>query len=425
MITDNELITILKEQREKLLKKEFGIEREALKIAEKKMKLPNVIVITGLRRCGKSTLLRQIIKNFCNDEDFYYVTFEDERLLNFPATEFNRIYLALLQLYGKKKTFFIDEIQNIDKFELFVRRFNDDGFKMIITGSSANLLSRELGTRLTGRHVDLVLKPFSFKEFLILKNFEINPGNFYTTEEKSQLLRHFSGYLLNGGMPEYLIYDDTDFILKTYEDTIVKDIAIRHNITNVRILREFYQYLITNAASKFSYNNLKKIINISSINTIIKYANFLEETYLAKIINKFDYSLKKRIINDKKLYVGDNGFLKILSKKISYDYGFLLENLIFNFFPADIEVFYESNGYECDFLIIKHREIISAIQVTYELNNNNSEREINGLLNTMEKYRLKQGHIITLNMEEEKIIKGKKIKIIPAWKWLLTNPQNF
>ncbi len=419
MVTDNELITILKEQREKLLKKESGIEREALKIIEKKMRLPHVIVITGLRRCGKSTLLRQIIKNFCKDEDFYYITFEDERLLNFPANEFNRIYLALLHLYGKKKTFLIDEIQNIDKFELFVRRFNDDGFKMIITGSSANLLSRELGTRLTGRHVDLVLKPFSFKEFLILKNFKTNPNNSYTTEEISKLLRYFSEYLLKGGMPEYLIYDDTDFISKTYEDTVVKDIAIRHNITNVKILREFYQYLITNAASKFSYNNLKKIINISSINTIIKYINFLEETYLAKTINKFDYSFKKRIVNDKKLYVNDNGFLKILSKKISYDYGFLLENLVFNCFPVELEVFYDTNGYECDFLIVKNRDIINAIQVTYELKDNNYEREINGLIKAMEKYKLKQGFIITFNQEEEKVIKGKKIKIIPAWKWML------
>ncbi len=419
MLSDNELMKILKEQREKILNKEFGIEREALKIAEKKLHLPHVVAITGMRRCGKSTLLRQIIKRFYNDEDFYYITFEDERLLNFPATEFNRIYLALLQLYGKKKTFFIDEIQNIDKFELFVRRFNDDGFKLFITGSSANLLSRELGTKLTGRHVDIVLRPFSFKEFLILNNFYFNEKNIYTTEELSEILKFFSIYLLNGGMPEYSLYNDTDFISKIYDDTVIKDIAVRHNITNTKILKELYQYLITNYAYRFSYNSIKKFIRINSINTIKKYIDFFEETYLGITVSKFDYSLKKRQVNDKKLYIADNGFLKVLSKKINYDYGFLLENLIFNNLNNNEEIYYDSNGYECDFLIVKNRKVLQAIQVAYELNEHNREREINGLLKAMEKYHLSNGLIITNLQEEELRINHKKVKIVPAWKWLL------
>src|SRR3989338_10029192 len=167
MISTDKLKQTLIEQRETILQKTMGIERTILKFLEKKVKLPHVVVLTGLRRSGKSTLLRQLMKKQYDDKDFYYVNFEDERLFNFKAEDFNIIYEALVELFGEKKTFFIDEIQNVHNFENFVRRFYDSGFKFFITGSSAKLLSNEIGTKLTGRHVDIVVKPFSFAEFLI------------------------------------------------------------------------------------------------------------------------------------------------------------------------------------------------------------------------------------------------------------------
>src|SRR3989344_7118381 len=157
MLSEEQIKEILVKQREIILNKKFGIERTILKKIESKLKLPHVTVLTGLRRSGKSTLLRQLIKKHYNDEDFYYINFEDERLFNFPASEFNRLYEALISLYGKKKTFFLDEIQNVTNFETFVRRFYEEGFKFFITGSSATLLSKELGTKLTGRHVDIIV----------------------------------------------------------------------------------------------------------------------------------------------------------------------------------------------------------------------------------------------------------------------------
>src|SRR3989344_5957479 len=313
MLSEEQIKEILIKQRETILNKGYGVERVVLKEVESKIKLPHVIVLTGLRRSGKSTLLRQIIKKHYYDEDFYYINFEDERLFNFPANEFNKLYEALMILFGKKITFFLDEIQNIKNFETFIRRFYEEGFKFFITGSSATILSKELGTKLTGRHVDIVVKPFSFLEFLKLKKFNLEKDSIYKTESKIELKRYFEEYLINGGMPEYLIYNDQELLTKVYDDTILKDIAVRHKVENISVLKELYQYLVTNFANKFSFNSIKKVISIRSVNTIKKFISYLEETYFAKTINKFDYSYKKQIINDKKFYVLDNGFIGVLS----------------------------------------------------------------------------------------------------------------
>jgi hypothetical protein len=420
MITDEQLMEVIGEQREAFLRKPFGIERESLQDVEAKIRLPHVIVLTGLRRSGKSTLLRQIAHKYYKDDAFYYVNFEDERLLNFPASEFNRIYECMIRVSGKKKTFLIDEIQNVPNFESFVRRFCDEGFKFIITGSSATLLSKEIGTKLTGRHVDMVLAPFSFVEFLRMK--EVNIKNkIFNTETKAEIKKHFDDYLHSGGMPEYLISRDPEVLSRAYEDTILKDIAVRYKIENVSVLRELYQYLITNFANRFSFNSLKKIANLGSTNTIKKYISHLEETYFIKVINKFDYSLKKQIFGDKKIYIIDNGFIEIISRKLTKDSGWLLENMVFSRLSQKNEVFYYSNEKECDFVIVKNKEIKNAIQVCFELNNDNRKREIEGLKEVMQKFKIKEGAIFTHSQEDEISEKGIKIKIIPVWKWLLSS----
>lgn len=423
MLSEAEIKEILVRQRETILNKKYGIERTVLKEVESKIKLPHLVVLTGLRRSGKSTLLRQLIQKHYHDEDFYYLNFEDERLFNFPASEFNRLYEGLIALYGKKKTFFLDEIQNVTHFETFVRRLYEEGFKFFITGSSATLLSKELGTKLTGRHVDIIVRPFSFLEFLELKNVKIHQEAVYKTETKVEIKKYFEEYLIKGGMPEYLIYNDPELLTRVYEDTIIKDIAVRYKVKNVVTLKQLYSFLVYNFANKFSYNSLKKFIAINSVNTIKKFISYLEETYFAKTIPQFDYSFKKQIINDKKLYVLDNGFVGILSKKITTDNGWLLENLVFNYLNKDYEVFYYAGKKECDFLTVKNKEIKQAIQVCYELNEENKERELSGLKEAMAKFKLKEGLLLTNSQEEEiKLDRGEirgKIIVKPVWKWLL------
>lgn len=419
MLSDDEIKEILVRQRETILRKAYGIEREVLNEVESKIKLPHVVVLTGLRRSGKSTILRQLIKRQYNDEDFYYINFEDERLFNFPANEFNRLYEGLASLYGKKKTFFLDEIQNVTNFETFVRRLYEEGSKFFITGSSAALLSKELGTKLTGRHVDILVRPFSFREFLEFKRVSIDREALFKTDSKIEIKNYFDEYLVGGGMPEYITYNDPELLAKVYEDTVIKDIAVRHKVDNVAVLRQLYSHLISNPANKFSYNSIKKFTNIGSVNTIKKFIGYLEETYFAKTITKFDFSVKKQIINDKKFYLLDNGFVDVLSKKFSKDKGWLLENLVFIHLTNSNEIFYYANPKECDFIVVKGRKVTQAIQVCYDLNAGNREREIEGLCEAMEQCKLNEGSILTNSQEETLKKDGKNITIKPVWKWLL------
>lgn len=419
MISKDQLKYVLAEQREAILQKPFGIERTVLKELEKKVKLPHVVVLTGLRRSGKSTILRQLIKQHYDDKHFYYINFEDERLFNFPAEHFNLIYEALFELFGEQKIFFIDEIQNISHFENFVRRFYDLGFKFFVTGSSAQLLSKEIGTKLTGRHVDIVVKPFSFREYLIARNFLLTDQAIFKTNLRVELKKHFAHFLMEGGMPEYIQYSDPETLIRTYEDIVIKDIMVRYKIVNTVELKELYQYLITTISQKFSYNSLRKFIKINSANTLKKHIGYLEETYFISVINKFDYSFKKQIINDKKVYAVDNGFIQKISIKFTKDNGWLLENAVFNALTNRGKIFYYSGIKECDFLVTTNNLVTEAVQVCWNITETNRDRELNGLLEAMEKFKLKKGLILTNDQEEEIKVGDKLIIMAPIWKWLL------
>lgn len=421
MLSREQLKQIIVEQKKTLLKKKFGIERNQLSVFAKKQKLPHIIVITGLRRVGKSTLLRQIIKKHYSDKNFYYINFEDERLLNFDAKNFNAIYEAQIELYGKEKTFFIDEIQNVKNFETFVRRFYEQGFKFIITGSNANLLSREIGTKLTGRYLTINIKPFSFNEYLKIKKITIKDETLCETESIAKLKKYFDKYLLVGGMPEYLIYKNPELLTQTYNDIVIKDIAVRYKVDNLLLMRELYQYLIANFTNKFSYTSLKKIFQLGSVHTVKKYISFLEESFFISVVNKFDYSIKKQIVNEKKVYVLDNGFIPLISNRMNKDTGWLLENFVFNNLNDLASVYYFNTNGECDFVIQEKKKITMAIQVCWELNSDNRERELKGLLNAMKEFKLKNGLVITSNQEDDVVIENFKITIKPAWKWALIN----
>jgi len=420
MIFNKEQIKqILADQRAAILNKPIGVERSILSDIDTTIKLPHIIVLTGLRRVGKSTLLRQIIQKYYNDQSFYYINFEDERLFKFQAEDFNLLYEALIELYGEQKTFFIDEIQNVEHFENFVRRFYDADFKFFITGSNASLLSREIGTKLTGRHVDLVVYPFSFKEYLRLNDVVFEKDMVYHTVERTKIKNHFHNYLISGGMPEYLLYKEPEILSRIYEDIIIKDIAVRYRIANLYEMRDIFLYLITNTANKFSFNKLKTISGIGSITTIKNYIHYLSETFFITTVNKFDYSLKKQLVNDKKSYIVDNGFFNVLSAKMTQDIGWLLENLVFNVLNASGQLFYFSDKNECDFIVREDDKITSAIQVTNELSSANKNREFSGLLNALKTFDLKEGLILTNDQESTMKIDEKILTVKPVWKWLL------
>lgn len=418
---DKELLKqILAEQKENLLNKPSGIRREVMDRIISKRNLPYVVVLTGLRRSGKSTLLKQLIDELSPNDKYYYISFEDERLASIKASDFNIIYEALVELFGKAKTFFIDEIQNVPMFENYVRRFYDNGFKFYVTGSNARLLSREIGTKLTGRHLDIEVKPFSFSEYLKSKGAVFNPPDVYITEKRAEIKKFFRDYLTEGGMPERNIYVDSEILTNIYNDIVIRDIIARYNINDVKKIKELYSYIFTNCGQKFSFNFVKNVLNYGSGNTVRNHIHYLEETYLIRLIEQFTFSIKKSVRSEKKAYVIDNGIQKAVTRKYNSDYGWLLENYFAASLPAYNSLYYYSGSGECDFIYSDEKNRLHPIQITWELTANNRERQLRGLSEAMNELKLFKGYIFTFDTEEMITVQKSKIEVIPLWKWLIT-----
>src|SRR3989338_9498382 len=233
MITKETLRQIVIQQKEGF-RREQTVRREILDEILKHFKDNRILILTGIRRCGKSTLLRQIMQHL---KGYCYVNFEDERFINFRAEDFEFLNEVLIEVYGNPKIYFFDEIQNVGKFETFVRRLQDDGKKVVITGSNASLLSKEFGTRLTGRYKAFEIYPFSFREFLLFKEVKIDRADVYVLEKKIRLIKLFQEYLLSGGLPEYLKNNDKDYIRTVYENILYKDIITRYSIKREKVLK--------------------------------------------------------------------------------------------------------------------------------------------------------------------------------------------
>lgn len=411
----SEIKTIILDQNKERLETPL-IEREVYAKARAYQKNPFVIVLSGIRRCGKSTLLNQLKKS----RQGYYLNFDDERLINFTIADFQILYETMIEIYGERDVFYFDEIQNIKGWERFVRRLHDEGKKVFVTGSNASMLSKELGTHLTGRYLEIQLFPFSFKEFLAFNNIKIDKNSTHFTADKGKLKKCFEDYLSQGGLPEYLREKNIDYLKTLYESIIYRDIIVRYNLSNEKVLKELVQIAINSISKEISFNSLKKLLGTGSSTTIKEYFHYLENSFLVFLAPRFDFSLKKQIHSNKKVYAIDNGIAMYLGFRISSDFGRLLENLIFiELKRRGKEVYYHSEENECDFLIKESIKIGSVIQVCYEITRENKSREITGLLEAMRKYKLKEGLILTLDQGEEISIQNSKIIVKPAWKWLI------
>ncbi len=402
MIDKETLRKVVKLQREELLLVDSGIEREDILSID--LNVPFALILSGIRRCGKSTLLLQLMKKM---KGFYYFNFEDSRAGDFDIGDFEKLDQIFHEEYKDQNYYFFDEIQNIAKWELFVRRLVDLKKHIIITGSNASLLSKELGTKLTGRHLNHELFPFSFREFL-----KIN--------KETPSINSFEDYLSNGGFAEYLKLKRPDILQELLRDILARDLITRYKLRNQKTLKDLVIYLLTNIGKRFTYNSLKKNFKLGSINTIISFISYFEDTYMLFTIPRFDYSMKKMLVSPKKVYAIDNGFITKNSASFFDDNGRLLENLVFiNLRKKNKDIFYFQEENECDFLIRDGIKIVKAIQVCYELNKDSKDREINGILDAMNRFKLKEGLILTYNQEDKFVIEDKIIKAIPVWKWLL------
>lgn len=415
-MTDKTLLQLIINDQRQLCWQDSNLLREIPTVL---IQTQNIVVITGIRRCGKSTLMHQIRHH--QAEKDYYLNFDDDRLVKFSADDFQLLYEIFIARFGTQHTFYFDEIQNVAGWERFVRRLHDYGHKVFITGSNASMLSRELGTHLTGRFHAYELLPFSFKEYLQLLKTDVPAVDRLTTETKAGISAHFDDYFVSGGFPAYLREKNQQYLKTLYENILYRDVMVRNNLTNQKELLELVFYLASNVGKFTSYVALTKVIGISNPTTVKNYISFLEDAYLVFTVNKLSYSVKSQLRNPKKIYLIDQALIRTLGFHFSEDHGRLLENLIFiELRRQGNQVFYHQNKHECDFIIRQGAVVKQAIQVTCSMSDENTRiREFKGIIEALIEYNLVEGTIITGHEEDITEVNGKTIRLIPAWKWLL------
>ena len=399
----------------------MGVEREQLTLINSLIPLPHVVIISGVRRCGKSTLMQQILEKHYKDE-VYFVDFEDERFVKFTTEDFNPLYEVLIELYGLKHVFFFDEIQNVEDWELFVRRIHRDKNKVFITGSNASLLSSELSTRLTGRHIVVELLPFSFREYLQYHQITYNKNSFLITQEKAILKKSFNEFLENGGMPEYLEHKNPLVLQNVYENILYKDVIVRYEVKEVKAIRELTLDLLSNIATPLSYTKMKNKLNLGSVNTVKKYIHYLESAYLIFTLDRFSFSVSQQTLLQKKVYAIDTGLVKHFAFHFFKKHGRYLENVVYlELRRRHKEIFYykTADDLEVDFLVREDSKVALLIQVTESLKDPKTrQREYKALLNAMKELHVEKGLILT-EEEESEDSECPEIAVEAIYQWLL------
>ncbi len=361
------------------------------------------IIISGIRRSGKSTLMLQLLS--AQKKKFIFLNFEDTRFAFFEVPDYDRLFKAIQQT--KITVLYFDEIQVLPKWELFVRQLLDNNYQVVITGSNATMLSLELGTKLTGRHISHELFPFSYTEFL----------QFTKKKSGEAAVEH---YLQTGGFPEYLKTKETLLLNQLLEDILYRDIIVRFNVRDVQAIRKLAVYLLSNIAKPVSANNLKQLFQVKSTATLINYFSYLENSYIVQFLPKFSYSVKQQIRNEKKVYAIDLGMVNQNSLSLSEDKGRKLENMVYLHLRRKFkEIFYYQESRECDFVVTENTKAKAVIQVCYDLTNENKDREIQGLLEAIHFTGLQFGTIVTMNTSDAFVIEGKKISVVKAKDFLM------
>ncbi len=403
---------------------------------QRELKVPlnseKIISIIGVRRCGKTYFLFQVMNELLQTMDkkhLVYINFEDERL-NFKTDELDLILQSYRELYPETNLedvhFFFDEIQNVDGWDRFTRRVYDSVSRNIfITGSNSKLLSKEISTSLRGRALPYEIFPLSFGEYLDFQKIETD---IYSSKNRALIIHHFDRFLRFGGFPELVRFENAlkDKVLQEYYNSMLfRDLIERFEIKQVHILKYFLKRLFASITKDFSvnkiFNELKSQDLKAGKDLLYQFLEQIESIYLMCILKKYDPSVVKQELSEKKVYCIDNGLINAVTFKFSKDTGKLLENIIVvELLRRQKGVFFHRNAVECDFVVMEKEEVREALQVTLSLADPDTrEREIKGLLAACKRFKLDRGFIISREEEEEFSKDGVDIKVIPAYKYLL------
>ena len=406
-----------KSERDKLSNGVY-VPREGLSSARQNMENDLIKVIIGPRRAGKSVFAMQLLKGI----DFAYLNFDDERLLD--VTDYDDFIKAIRQVYGETNYLLFDEIQNLKDWELFLNRLQRNGFRIVITGSNAHLLSRELSTHLTGRFLQFQILPFSFKEFLHAKSFQID-DTLELKERQGSLLGYLDKYINIGGFPEVVTkhVEPRSYLPTLFESILFKDIAKRYNVRYSKKLYDLGYYLITNHSCQFTYTRLKKILDFRSVHTVENYVKYISEAFIVFVVDRFSFKLAEQIKSPKKVYSYDTGMAKSVRFAVTPYTGKFIENIVaIELLRRDIEpYFYRTrNGKEIDFVIKKGSDINQLIQVSYDISEYaTKKRELNALVKAGQELRCDNLTVITWDHCGEDLVDEQKVSFLPLWRWLL------
>lgn len=420
-MTTQELLPIVAEQKEEFLSEDFAsfCPREEERQIDLKSHLAQVVI--GVRRSGKSTMCRKVLREA--NVKAAYVNFDDERLAKTQTSDLNNILEALYIVYGDFQYLFLDEVQNIEGWPLFVNRLLRQKMHLIVTGSNAKLLSNELTTHLTGRHHKITLFPFSFEEYARMKQLDTQA---LTTKGQAAVKRELNTYLMNGGLPELLIEKDSQgYIMALLEAIIKRDITLRFKVRYPEVLQRLATYLIDNFAQEYNATTIAELLGVSD-HTIDTYCGYLQEAFLLLALKKFSYKSRERI-RDSKIYVIDNAFISNRTNTFSTEnLGWRLENAIYiellhraNKRFADV-FYYRDRTFEVDFMVAKDGVVEELYQVCYDMTNEKTrKREVNSLLQGATKFHCSNLTILTFD-EQETITEGDyTIQVKSASQWLL------
>lgn len=412
-----------KKVRESLKGKERLLKRELIS----SLQMRHIKDIIGVRRCGKTTLFYQIIDEMINQgtdpERIFFINFDDIGLKSISLEELQR---TIYRINPDVECLFLDEAQEKQDWEKWIRRLYDlHKLKQIfVTGSSASLLSKDLGRVLTGRHITYVAFPFSFKEYLVFCGW-VDFDEKYLFMQSEKLSHYLNKYLLYGGFPEALGKDETELksvLTNVFGDIIARDISMRHGIDSEKI-RHIAYYLITNYTKEYSYRKIAESTGVN-IETAEKYVGFLKETFLISTLDVFSYKLGVQFKQNKKVYCIDNGLRNAVSFRFSEGFGQMAENLVFiELKRRGKEIYYWKNQKqkEVDFLIKEGLKVTQLIQVCWNPKEKNVKlRELSALLEAAGIFKLKEAFMITEELEDDELIGDVRIKYIPLWKWLLS-----
>lgn len=430
-----EILTILEDWN--FWKKELntGITRNFyLEKLKKFISTNQIIAITGARRSGKSFIMKQLAKKLTDEgldkKQILIINFEDPRFTQLDSTLLQRIYETYLESLNPedKPYIFLDEIQEVENWEKWVRMMHELGkAKIIVSDSNAKLLSKELSTLLTGRHIDLTVFPLSFREFLFFNGIEVKE-ELDIISKKIEINRLLKEYFEFGSFPEVILNPEKEQILLSYFDDIVnKDLVRRYRIRKPEKLKSLVMFYLSNISSQTTFNSLRKYLSIST-STAEKFSNYLETVYLTFFLKRFSFKFKEQEKSPRKVYSIDTGLSNTIGLRFSQNIGKIAENLVFlellrkKITNPKIELYYWKNErhQEADFVIKDGIIIEKLIQVCWDINKlNTKKRETGSLIKGLEELKLSEGLIITEEYEGEENIKDKKIKYLPLYKWLL------